>query len=134
VARPRLREEDVMPQPRCALVVEDSPTMRQLLTLALRRIPGLSFVEATNGAEALQLIAGRRFDLILLDLNMPVMGGFAFLEHLAGNAERPPVIVITTENATVDRERAQTLGVVAYVTKPVRGPDLAATVLSVLGQ
>lgn len=118
---------------RCALVVEDSPTMRQLLTLALRRIPGLSFVEATNGAEALQLLGTRSFDLILLDLNMPVMGGFAFLEHLAQQPTRPPVIVITTEGASVDRERAQSLGVVAYVTKPVRGPDLAATVLSVLG-
>jgi two-component system, chemotaxis family, chemotaxis protein CheY len=118
---------------RCALVVEDSPTMRQLLTLALRRIPGLTFVEATNGAEALETMKTRRFDLILLDLNMPVMGGFAFLEHLAGAAERPPVIVVTTEDASIDRERAKALGVVAYVTKPLRGPDLAATVLSVLG-
>jgi len=118
---------------RCALVVEDSPTMRQLLTLALRRIPGLTFVEASNGAEALQMLGNRAFDLILLDLNMPVMGGFAFLEHLAQQPKRPPVIVITTEGATVDRERARSLGVVAYVTKPVRGPDLAATVLSVLG-
>jgi two-component system chemotaxis response regulator CheY len=123
-----------MTSQRCALVVEDSPTMRQLLTLALRRIPGLSFVEATNGAEALQLLANRNFDLILLDLNMPVMGGFAFLEHLAQNPARPPVIVITTEDASVDRERAEQLGVVAYVTKPVRGPDLAATVLQVMGK
>jgi two-component system chemotaxis response regulator CheY len=123
-----------MTSQRCALVVEDSPTMRQLLTLALRRIPGLSFVEATNGAEALQLLASRNFDLILLDLNMPVMGGFAFLEHLAQNPARPPVIVITTEDASVDRERAEQLGVVAYVTKPVRGPDLAATVLQVMGK
>jgi two-component system chemotaxis response regulator CheY len=119
---------------RCALVVEDSPTMRQLLTLALRRIPGLSFVEASNGAEALKQLESRTFDLILLDLNMPVMGGFAFLEHLANAQQRPPVIVITTEGASVDRDRAKSLGVVAYVTKPVRGPDLAATVLSVLGQ
>jgi two-component system chemotaxis response regulator CheY len=119
---------------RCALVVEDSPTMRQLLTLALRRIPGLTFVEATNGAEALQQLAQKKFDVILLDLNMPVMGGFAFLENLAQQPSKPPVIVITTEGASVDRERAAQLGVVAYVTKPVRGPDLAATVLSVLGQ
>jgi two-component system chemotaxis response regulator CheY len=119
---------------RCALVVEDSPTMRQLLTLALRRIPGLTFVEATNGAEALDVLKTRKFDLILLDLNMPVMGGFTFLEHLAAGPQQPPVIVITTENAAVDRDRAKALGVVAYVTKPVRGPDLAATVLGVLGQ
>ena len=117
---------------RCALIIEDSPTMRQLLTLAMRRIPGLTFVEATNGAEALKLLAAGTFDLILLDLNMPVMGGFDFLEHLQQVEHRPPVIVITTEGAEADRDRATSLGVVAYVTKPVRGPDLAATVLSVL--
>jgi two-component system chemotaxis response regulator CheY len=122
-----------MSSQRSALVVEDSPTMRQLLTLALRRIPGLSFVETSNGAEALKVLETRGFDVILLDLNMPVMGGFTFLEHLANLANRPPVIVITTEDASVDRDRARQLGVVAYVTKPVRGPDLAATVLSVLG-
>jgi two-component system chemotaxis response regulator CheY len=119
-------------QPKCALVVEDSPTMRQLLTLALRRIPGLTFVETQNGAEALEVLKTKSFDIILLDLNMPVMGGFAFLEHLAPMPKRPPVVVNTTESAKVDRDRATALGVVAYVTKPVRGPDLAATVLGVL--
>jgi two-component system chemotaxis response regulator CheY len=119
-------------QQKCALVVEDSPTMRQLLTLALRRIPGLTFVETQNGAEALEVMKTKSFDIILLDLNMPVMGGFAFLEHLANTPKRPPVVVITTESAKVDRDRAGALGVVAYVTKPVRGPDLAATVLGVL--
>jgi len=119
---------------RCALVIEDSTTMRQLLTLALRRIPGLSFVEATNGAEALQLLSEKTFDLILLDLNMPVMDGFGFLERLAEKGgTRPPIIVVSTESGGADRDRAKGLGVVAYVTKPVRGHDLAATVQRVLG-
>jgi two-component system, chemotaxis family, chemotaxis protein CheY len=122
-----------MTDTRCALVIEDSTTMRQLLTLALRRIPGLSFVEATNGAEALQLLGERPFDLILLDLNMPVMDGFGFLERLAERGKPvPPIIVVSTESGVADRERARTLGVVAYVTKPVRGHDLAATVQQVL--
>ena len=124
-----------MSEARCALVIEDSTTMRQLLTLALRRIPGLSFVEATNGAEALQLLAEQHFDLILLDLNMPVMDGFGFLERLAERGEPPPpIIVITTESGVIDRDRAKALGAVAYVTKPVRGHDLAATVQQVLGR
>ena len=123
-----------MSDSRCALVIEDSTTMRQLLTLALRRIPGLTFVEATNGAEALALVTDRRFDLILLDLNMPVMDGFAFLERLAERGgTRPPIIVITTESSPEDRERARSLGAVAYVTKPVRGHELALTVQQVLG-
>ena len=123
-----------MSEARCALVIEDSTTMRQLLTLALRRVPGLQFVEAGNGAEALQLLAERSFDLILLDLNMPVMDGFGFLERLAERGDpRPPIIVITTESGAVDRERAKSLGAVAYVTKPVRGHELAQTVQQVLG-
>jgi two-component system chemotaxis response regulator CheY len=123
-----------MSETRCALVIEDSTTMRQLLTLALRRVPGLSFVEASNGAEALQMLAERAFDVILLDLNMPVMDGFGFLERLAERGgPRPPIIVITTESGTIDRERARSLGAVAYVTKPVRGHELAQTVQQVLG-
>jgi two-component system chemotaxis response regulator CheY len=119
---------------RSALVVEDSPTMRQLIALALRRIPALGFAEASNGAEALGMLAGRHFDLILLDINMPVMNGFAFLEQLSMTESPPPVIVISTESAREDIERAMSLGAVAYVTKPVRGPDLAATVSRVLAQ
>ena len=119
---------------RSALVVEDSPTMRQLIALTLRRIPALGFAEASNGAEALGLLATRRFDLILLDINMPVMNGFAFLEQLRQTEAPPPVIVISTESAREDIERAISLGAVAYVTKPVRGPDLAATVGRVLQQ
>jgi two-component system, chemotaxis family, chemotaxis protein CheY len=119
---------------RCALVVEDSPTMRQLLSLALRRVPGLYIVEAESGAHALQLLEEVHADLILLDLNMPVMNGFAFLERLAERDERPPVIVVTTESAQEDIQRARALGAVAYVTKPVRGPELATTVQRVLGE
>ncbi len=118
---------------RTVLVIEDSPTMRQLMSLALRRLPGLTLVAAANGAEALERMAEVAFDLILLDLNMPVMGGFTFLEVLATHPTRPPVIVITTESGAADRERAASLGVVAYVTKPLRANDLASAVTRILG-
>ncbi len=121
-----------MSTPRRALVVEDSPTMRQLITLTLRRMPGMSFAEAEHGAAALELLAHEHFDLILLDINMPVMDGFVFLEQLAALPRRPPVIVISTESGKGDVDRAMALGVVAYVNKPVRGPNLAATVNQVL--
>jgi two-component system chemotaxis response regulator CheY len=118
---------------RAALVVEDSPTMRQLIALALRRLPGLAIYEVSNGAEALEAVGQQKFDVVLLDLNMPIMGGFAFLERLAGLAERPKVIVISTESAKEDKARAEKLGVVAYVTKPVRAAELASTVGGILG-
>ena len=119
---------------RRALVVEDSPTMRHLLALTLRRIPGLTFAEAEHGAQALALLAREPFDLVLLDINMPVMDGFTFLEHLAALPRRLPVIVISTESGKGDVDRATSLGVVAYVTKPVRGPQLAATVNQILAE
>ena len=119
---------------RCALIVEDSPTMRQLILFALRRIPGLSFIEAGNGAEALELLRKQDVDIILLDLNMPVMSGFTFLERLQEIKEKklPPVVVITTEGAVEDVERAHKLGAKSYVTKPVQAVSLASTVSDVL--
>lgn len=119
---------------RCALVVEDSPTMRQLIALGLRRVANLSLVEAENGVEALGLMDEQQFDLILLDLNMPVMAGFAFLEELRTRDNVPPVIVITTESGQEDIDRAIALGAAAYIMKPVRAPDLADTIRQVLGE
>ena len=120
---------------RCALIVEDSPMMRQLISFALRRIPGLDFVEAENGASALEVLDQREVDVILLDLNMPVMSGFTFLERLSEQKDRlPPIIVITTEGGTEDVERALELGATAYVTKPVQAASLAQRVQEVLEQ
>jgi CheY-like chemotaxis protein len=118
---------------RCVLVVEDSPTMRQLIGLGLRRVAGLTLVEADNGLEALELLDQYAFDLILLDLNMPVMSGFVLLEKLRERADVPPIIVITTESGEEDINRALSLGVAAYIMKPVRAPDLADTVREILG-
>jgi two-component system, chemotaxis family, chemotaxis protein CheY len=118
---------------RCALVVDDSATMRQLIGFALRRVPGLDLVEAENGVEALRLLAERTFDLILLDINMPVMSGFTFLEKLRERSDVPPVIVITTEDAQEDIDRALALGAAAYVMKPVTGPVLADAIRQVIG-
>ncbi|MCA9667043.1 MAG: response regulator [Myxococcales bacterium] len=118
---------------RTALVVEDSATMRHLISFALRRVPGLAFVEAENGQEALELLEKRDVDLILLDLNMPVMNGFGFLERLAARDKpMPPVVVITTEGAQPDIDQAFELGAKAYVTKPVQAASLSETIARVL--
>jgi two-component system, chemotaxis family, chemotaxis protein CheY len=119
--------------PRCALIVDDSSTMRQLIGFAVRRIPGLAVVEAENGVEALRLLGERSFDLILLDINMPVMSGFTLLEELQARRDVPPVIVITTEDAQEDIDRALALGAAAYVMKPVTGPVLLDAIRQVIG-
>jgi two-component system chemotaxis response regulator CheY len=121
-------------QKRCVLIVDDSPTMRNLLVFALRRVQGLVFLEAQNGVEALELLGQHPIDIILLDLNMPVMSGFTFLEHfmLLEQKKTIPVVVITTEGSDEDFARAQVLGAKAYVTKPVQAARLAAVIKEVL--
>ena len=112
------------------LIVEDSPTMRQLLAFALKRIPQVEIVEARDGMDALRKLTSDPFDLALVDINMPVMDGLKLI-HLIRDEESlkaMPIVVITTEGAEEDRQRALALGADEYLTKPVQ----AARVLSVV--
>jgi two-component system, chemotaxis family, chemotaxis protein CheY len=121
---------------RSALVVEDSPTMRQLIVFALQRIRGMRVVEAANGVEALRKLAPPAwFDIILTDVNMPVMDGLKLVQRIRMDAELKdiPIIVITTESSTPDRERALALGASAYITKPIQAPQVIDAVCAILG-
>jgi two-component system chemotaxis response regulator CheY len=104
------------------LIVEDSPTMRQLLVFALRRLPGIEIVEAQDGMDGLRKLSSDHFDLALIDINMPVMDGLKLIGLMRGEDELRdvPVVVITTEGAEQDRERALRLGANEYLTKPIQ--------------
>ena len=104
------------------LVVEDSPTMRQLIIFALKRIRGLNIVEATDGMDGLKKLSENKFDLILTDINMPVMDGLKLVSLLRKDpaSKDIPVVVITTEGANEDRERALALGANEYIPKPIQ--------------
>jgi two-component system, chemotaxis family, chemotaxis protein CheY len=104
------------------LIVEDSPTMRQLLVFALRRLHGVDLVEAQDGMDGLRKLSGDRFDLALIDLNMPVMDGLKLIGLMKGeeSLRSVPVVVITTERGAEDRERALRLGADEYLTKPIQ--------------
>ncbi|OGW49903.1 MAG: two-component system response regulator [Nitrospirae bacterium RBG_19FT_COMBO_42_15] len=112
------------------LVVDDSPTMRQLITFALKRIHNSQVTEANDGVDALKKLSGNKFNLILLDINMPLMDGLKLLSILRGNPSYNdvPIIIITTEGADVDREKALKLGANAYVTKPIQTNELLRVV------
>ena len=118
------------------LVVEDSSTMRQLVCHALSRIEGVVLVEATDGANALAKLSEITPDVLLTDLNMPVMDGFELIERVRQREElrRLPIVVLTTEGAVPDQERARTLDVSSYVTKPVKPDAVVAAVKSALGK
>ncbi|TNF48476.1 MAG: response regulator [Deltaproteobacteria bacterium] len=112
------------------LVVEDSPTMRQLIVFALKRIRGFQIVEANDGVDGLKKLSAEKFDLILTDINMPIMDGLKLVSMVRNdpNYKETPIIVITTEGATEDRERALALGANEYITKPIQTMKILETV------
>jgi two-component system, chemotaxis family, chemotaxis protein CheY len=104
------------------LIVDDSaPTRRFIQRVAeLTGLPFHFYAEASNGAEALDQMASDDFDLVLIDVNMPVMNGEEFLRALRAKPgyEHVPVVAISTD-ATVDRiSRMRSLGANGYITKP----------------
>lgn len=104
------------------LIVEDSPTMRQLISFALKRIRGVRIVEAGDGVDGLKKISSEKFDLIFTDINMPVMDGLKLISLVREEANHKgvPIVVITTEGAQEDRQRALALGANDYITKPIQ--------------
>lgn len=110
-----------MPRAR-VLVVDDSPTMRQLIVFALNRLPGLQVDEAGDGVAALKKLSQESYDLLLTDLNMPIMDGLKLLSLVRNDPQYKslPVVVITTEGAQLDRERAIALGADEYIAKPIQ--------------
>jgi two-component system chemotaxis response regulator CheY len=117
-----------------ALVVDDSASLRKSLVLALRRIEGLSCVEAGDGAEGLKQLNQGRFDIVLTDINMPVMDGLKLVAAIRQSEEHReiPVVVITTESDAQDRARALALGANRYMIKPVQAPEVIAAVKELL--
>jgi len=124
----------MQPCNRTALVVDDSTAMRRHLSEALERL-GLSTAEAADGAEAWRKLASGTYDLIVTDINMPVLDGLKLigLVRAGGPHRHTPVLVITTESAEADRRRATSLGANAYLVKPVQSQQVAAAVRMLLG-
>ena len=104
------------------LIVEDSPTMRQLISFALKRIRGVRIVEAGDGVDGLKKISAEKFDMIFTDINMPVMDGLKLISLVREDPKQKgvPIVVITTEGAQEDRQRALALGANDYITKPIQ--------------
>ena len=118
------------------LVIEDSPTMRQLIRFALNRIPGAEVIEASDGVDGLKKLSSLKVDLILTDINMPIMDGLKLVNLVRSNDSYKdiPIVIITTEGAREDKDRAMALGANAYITKPIQSTVLLSTVQELLKQ
>jgi two-component system chemotaxis response regulator CheY len=123
--------------PITALIVDDSSVMRKIVERSLRQA-GLDLskvFEAGNGAEALSVLQGDKVDLILCDINMPVMDGLEFVKQLAGveNAKGTPVVMITTEGSEAHVVQALSAGARGYIRKPFTPEQVKEQVIPVLG-
>lgn len=116
------------------LVVEDSPTMRQLITFSLKRIPNSKIVEASDGVDALKKLKENRFDLIVSDINMPLMDGLKLVSMIRNDPayRSTPIVIVTTEGSQTDREKGLALGANAYLSKPIQTNELLKIVKDLL--
>ena len=120
----------------CTLIVDDSSVMRKIVERSLRQA-GLNLTqvfEAANGAEALAAIKNHKVDLILCDINMPVMDGLEFVKQLASleSAKGVPVVMITTEGSEGHVVQALSAGARGYIRKPFTPDQVKEHVLPVL--
>lgn len=119
------------------LIVDDSPIMRQVIkkTVAMSGIDLGDVYEAGHGAEALEQAKKYWVDLVLTDINMPIMDGIEFIEELKSDdiLKAIPVIVVSTEGRSDVVQRALDMGASHYITKPFRPEEIGRDVLKVLG-
>src|ERR671927_1178066 len=101
------------------LIVDDSPTMRRMVTASLRDLQGVSFNEAGSGLEAIEHLALSPVDLMVLDLNMPDMHGMEVVQFVRRHQvyRAMPIIVLTTRGDEASRSAALSAGATIYLTK-----------------
>ena len=118
------------------LVVDDSAVMRAMITRVVRMcgVPLGEFFEAANGEEGLRAVREHWVDLVLLDVNMPVMNGEEMLRRLRADPETAalPVIIVSTESSDTRVQALEELGV-SFVHKPFAPETLRDTILRVTG-
>lgn len=119
------------------LIVDDSSVMRKIVEKSLRQA-GLDLeqvFEASNGVEGLAVAQNNRLDLIVSDINMPLMDGLEFVRHLQGvdNAKGVPVVMITTEGSETRVMEAISSGARGYIRKPFTPDQVREYVTPLLG-
>lgn len=120
------------------LVVDDEEAICEVMKETLDR-GGYDVAIAKNGVEGLQRLSEENFDVVILDLNMPRMDGYVFMEHLTQRWGKektgipfPKIIVLTAVSIKKDLGLAKNLGAALYLNKPFKGKDLLKTVKKIL--
>ena len=103
--------------PKKILVVEDSADSRELIRHLLQRA-GMDVETAENGKDGLEKALKQKPDLLLLDLEMPIMDGFGVIKMLRASDYNKPIVAITAHNTIQDRDRCQDAGFDGLISKP----------------
>lgn len=116
------------------LVVDDSKVMRDMIVACLRAVPSTHFVHASSGLEAIERLSLSAFDLMVLDLNMPDIGGIEVLEFVRGQdtLRALPVLIVTTRGDEQSRERVLQAGATSFLAKPFTPDAIIAEVRAIL--
>ena len=114
------------------LIVDDESSLRCVLRVSLAA-RGFDAEEASTGEEALALLGARHYDLVLLDINMPGIGGIETCREIQKLSSRPAVIMLTVRDGEEDKAKAFEAGADDYITKPFPLRDLVARVWASLG-
>jgi two-component system response regulator MtrA len=113
-----------------ALVIEDDPSLREVATMILER-NGFDVASSADGRDALERFRAERFDLVLLDLMLPLVDGFVVCREIRRTSE-VPIVMLTARSATADLVAGLELGADDYVTKPFETSELTARVRAVM--
>ena len=119
---------------RTILVVDDSPTIRKMVRVALGGLQDVAFVEAGTGLQAIETLAMHPVRMVVLDLNMPDMHGLDVLKFLRSHSQYRalPVMVLTTRGDEASREEVLEAGATSYMTKPFSPNFLVSSVRELL--
>jgi two-component system chemotaxis response regulator CheY len=118
------------------LVVDDSKVMREMIIACLRGEDALAFSQAASGLEAIEQLSLKPCDLVLLDLNMPDIGGVEVVEFIRGQdvLRSIPILIVTTRGDESSQAGAMAAGASRYMTKPFTPEKIVAEVRALLGR
>ncbi len=112
-----------------ALTVDDSKTMRDMVSYTLKNV-GFEVMEAEDGQKALSVLAGQKVDVIITDLNMPVMDGITLIRNLRAKPEYKftPILMLTTESDETKKAEGKNAGATGWIVKPFNPEKLVQVI------
>ncbi|MHB8972979.1 MAG: response regulator [Pirellulaceae bacterium] len=116
-----------------ALVVDDSTSMRQMVSFTMKEA-GFNVLEGANGQEALKRVEGQRVDVVVTDLNMPVMDGITLIRQLRSNPlyKFTPILMLTTESQDSKKQEGKAAGATGWIIKPFNPQQLLGVIAKVV--